>query len=78
MSEIDFRKGDKVRIRKGAPVRTFGKGGDRIQGRTMVVTVNHVRRWGGHRNYENEVVWAGRGGYWTSTTFDHAELVTRG
>ncbi len=73
----DIKPGDRVRVLKGAPVQSFGARGGRIQGRSMVVTVDHIRKWSALHENRNDVVWAGSGGYWTSTTSDWVEKVDR-
>lgn len=54
--------GEKVRIPKGAYIRSTHPNGDRIAKKSQVVTVSHVFQYG----YEGvpEVSWAGSGGYW--------------
>ena len=70
---MNYCKGDRVIVLKGAPVVCLGPAGSRIQGRNMTVTVDHVLRYG----TQPEVVWAGSGGYWTSTTVDWVKPAAR-
>jgi hypothetical protein len=57
------KRGDKVRIPKGAYIRTTHPNGDRIAARSQVVTVSHVFEHG-YPSGQPEVSWAGSGGYW--------------
>lgn len=56
------KRGEKVRIPKGAYISTTHPAGDRIAKRSQVVTVSHSFPHG--LSGQGEVSWAGSGGYW--------------
>lgn len=61
------KRGDRVRIRKGAYIKTTHPGGHRIAGRAYVVTLSHDSFPAHYETVapgEIVVSWAGAGGYW--------------
>jgi len=81
--DLPVKPGDRVRIRKGTLIKTIYHG-ERLAGRTYVVTVNHVLNGvSRHRNYHLEMVptespkirWPGPGGYWSEADINDVELV---
>jgi hypothetical protein len=60
------RRGDRVRIPKGARITTTHPAGDRIAKRSQVVRVAQV--FPAYPGRPAEVSWAGTGGYWCNAT----------
>lgn len=82
-----FRKGVKVRIRKGAHIKNLSKG-DYVAGRSYVVTIHDLYRgWAAGHDAElfghtmgkpvrmPELVWPGTGGYWSYVSPNDVEVV---
>lgn len=78
---LAFKKGDKVRIKKGAEISQmyYGK---KTAKRSYVVVLHdfdpefrQTDYYGEQRHREAEVVWAGTGGYWCRTAAANVELV---
>ena len=77
-----MKRGDRVRIRKGAQIYSLYPGWPKEgkpAGRTFAVTLHFTEKGYSGAGRDGEVVveprveWAGRGGYWTWTHPDNAE-----
>jgi hypothetical protein len=63
------KKGDRVRIKRGAKITGTFPGRKKVAGKSYVVEVFAVDP---HRR---TVTWPGYGGYWHTTSFDNVALV---
>jgi hypothetical protein len=77
--EPDYQRGDRVRVKKGAIIRSTKTSLCRTASRTFVVRVfDHQKGWAGMEWGESEVrnakvEWVGAGGYWCWTDSNNVE-----
>lgn len=74
MSET-WKRGDRIRVRKGAMVRSMhpSRCGKYALKRAQVVKIHDVYRW--PDVLPHSIVWAGSGGYWIEADVTDCELV---
>lgn len=64
-----MKKGDRVRVKRGAKITGTFPGREKIAGKSYVVEIFAVDRT------NRLVTWPGYGGYWHTTGFDNITLV---
>lgn len=64
-----MKKGDRVRVKRGAKITGPFPGGEKTAGKSYVVEVFAVDK------INRLVTWPGYGGYWHFTSFDNVTLV---
>ena len=76
-----FKKGDVVRVKKGARIYSTKKSNSKNAGRNYPVTLayvhpGYVSHWRDVSVEQPKVEWAGAGGYWCWTDPSNVQLVT--
>lgn len=70
------KKGQKIRVKKGAAIGSTYPKLRRIATRSFTVVVHHIIEYSvKHHNRPSEITWAGSGGYWCWVSSQDCEVL---